>query len=261
MLNQKKSNCLNLLHPKVEEQIICLIINFPLWAAIINDSRNCAISQEQPFITPEVSEKHQRFRASQVLLVQESKCLPEALIMEHLRAERLLIIYAAYHPHGSSVPEDGNKCSILSNDDKRVFLFLKFFSECHFKFLQPYQDVASGLGHGEFFPLKHCFGKSMPFEIRDSFVFSSKMDRCNKECFYIQRSNWCFSVHSGFHFFKRNHSQLQCGESDHIVYYQNLDPFTYSRTTCINWDSTGKIKSPSTWKKANLVLEHSSSMD
>lgn len=47
--------------------------------------------------------------------------------MEQLRAERLLIIYATYHPHGSSVPEDGNKCSILSNDDKRVFLLLKFF--------------------------------------------------------------------------------------------------------------------------------------
>lgn len=59
-------------------------MNFPLWAAIINDSRNCAISQEQPFITPEVPEQHQRFRASQLLLVQESKCLPEALITKHL---------------------------------------------------------------------------------------------------------------------------------------------------------------------------------
>lgn len=74
----------------------------------------------QPFITPEVPEQHQCFRASQVLLVQESKCLPEALITERLQAQRLLIIYSAYHPHGLSISGDGNKCSILSDDDKRV---------------------------------------------------------------------------------------------------------------------------------------------
>lgn len=57
-----------------------------IWAAIINNSGNFIISQEQLFITPEVPEEYQHFRVSQVLLVQESKCLPEALIMEHLQA-------------------------------------------------------------------------------------------------------------------------------------------------------------------------------
>lgn len=37
-------------------------------------------------------------------------------------------------------------------------MFKIFFSEYRLKFRQPYQDVASGLEHGEFLPLKHFSG-------------------------------------------------------------------------------------------------------
>lgn len=46
--------------------------------------------------------------------------------MEHLQAERLLIIYQAHSPHRLSAPWAGKKCSILSNDDKTIFLLNLF---------------------------------------------------------------------------------------------------------------------------------------
>lgn len=145
---------------------------------------------------------------------------------------------------------DGNQCSILSNDDKRASYFLKFcfFSECHVTFLQPYQNVALGLEHGELLPLKHFSGSQCLLRLSSHLCFLLEWTSSMRST-STPRDPTGFSLYIQDSSFKRNHIYLPYRQSNSIVYYQNLDPFPNSRTTYINWGSTGKIKSHRPYEK------------